>query len=124
MELVVKMVRAHLPLLLAGCLDPVSAVCHDRRPPARPPLSNGFLLSPTVDHSQRRGAEGRASLLRGEASAMRPYWRKQGPDDFLHNGTVAMATDSTCTGLCACNCSLEVPEGEETQDKATALRIR
>lgn len=29
---------------------------------------------------------------------MRPYWRKQGPDDCLHNGTVAMVTDSTCTG--------------------------
>lgn len=31
------------------------------------------------------------------ASAVRPYWRKQGPDDCLHYRIVAMVTDPTGT---------------------------
>lgn len=52
---------------------------------------------------------------------MRPYWRKQGPDDCLHNGTVAMVTDSTCTGYVHVIALFRCRAREGAQRKAAAL---
>lgn len=91
--------RSHLPLLLGGCLDPVSAVRHHGRSPLHAvPSPTVYHTHKPVYHSHQCGVERRASLLCSEASATRPYWRKQGPDDCLQSGTVAMVTGWTCTG--------------------------
>lgn len=63
-----------------------SPACHSARPShTRQPVSDSYLGV----------AERRASLLYIAASAVRPYWRKQGPDDCLHSRIVAMVTDPT-----------------------------
>lgn len=98
-ELDVKMVRA-LTLLSRWAAAWI---------PLLPGAITGAVLralpSPTLRLFTALAGERRASLLCSEASAMRPYWRKRGPDDCLRDGTVAMATDSTCTGYVH-NCCL------------------
>ena len=86
---------SHLPLLLWCSSDLVSVVRHDW---AQSPACHSAILSRThipVSDSYSCVAERWASLLYIAAPAVRPHWRKQGPDDCLHNRIVAMVTDPT-----------------------------
>lgn len=86
---------SHLPLLLCGSSDLVSVVRHDW---AQSPACHSAILFHTrepVSHSYKSVAERWASLLYIAAPAARPYWRKLGADDCLHNRIVAMVTYPT-----------------------------